>query len=80
MLRENLQDAGQIIQNILTQPLSIPGLPEETTLLSAAQSYQPGQGENSALYKVLLSFLQYPEPTKILIQELDILYKDLNVG
>lgn len=79
MLRENLRDTGQIIQNILTQPISIPGLSDETTLLSAAQSYQEGEGASSALSKVMLSFLHYPEPTQVLIQELEILHKEIAI-
>lgn len=79
MLRENVRDAGQIIQNIMTQPISVPELSDEMTLLSAAKNYQEGEGANSALSKVLLSFLQYPEPTQILIQELEILHKELTV-
>ena len=37
MIRENLQDAGEIIQNILTQPLSIPGAKPGLSLLQAAR-------------------------------------------
>ncbi len=79
MLKENLKDAGEIIQNILTQPLSIPDMEETVTLLSAAQSYQINEGENSALSKAMLSLLLYPEPTQIMLRELDILYKEINV-
>ncbi|MBI2742977.1 MAG: hypothetical protein HYX48_03580 [Chlamydiales bacterium] len=79
MLRENLQDAGQIIQNMLGQPLSVPGLPEGVSLLSAAEEYEPIEGEASALSQVMLSFLKHPEPTEVLLQELDLLYNDLNV-
>lgn len=78
MLRENLRDAGQIIQNILTQPVMVPEISDETTLLAAAQNYHEGEGTNSPLSKVMLSFLRYPEPTQILIQELEILHKELN--
>ena len=79
MLKENLKDAGQILQNILTQPLQVKDLPDEMTLLSAAQNYQLNQGDNSELSKVMFSFLQYPEPTQILIRELELLYNDINV-
>lgn len=78
MLRENLRDAGQIIQNILTQPVTIPEISEETTLLSAAETYRQNEGAGSSLSKVMLSFLRYPEPTQVLIQELEILHKELN--
>ncbi len=79
MLKENLKDAGQILQNILNQPLSIPGMTETVTLLSAAQDYQPNQGEDSVLSKAMLSILLYPEPSQILLRELDILYSEINV-
>jgi len=78
MLRENLRDAGQIIQNILTQPVVVPEISDETTLFSAAQNYREGEGADSTLSKVMLSFLRYPEPTQVLIQELEILHKELN--
>ncbi len=79
MLKENLKDAGEIIQNILSQPLSIPGLPENITLLSAAQNYRYVDGASSDLSKVLQTFLDYPEPTQVLIRELELIYQDINV-
>ncbi len=39
MLRENLQDAGDIIHNILTQPLSIQGSEADIILLEAAKFF-----------------------------------------
>lgn len=79
MLKENLKDAGEIIQNILTQPLSIPGLADNITLLSAAQNFRTIDGANSELSKVLQTFLDYPEPTQVLIRELELIYQDINV-
>lgn len=79
MLKENLKDAGLIIQNILSQPLSIPGVPDTVTLLSVAKNYHPGEGANSDLSRVMLSLLHYPEPTQILLHELEILHKEINV-
>lgn len=79
MLKENLKDAGEIIQNIVTQPLSIPGLPDNTTLLAAAENYRNVDAANSDLSKILQTFLDYPEPTQVLIRELELIYQDINV-
>lgn len=78
MLKENLHDAGKIIQTMLNQPLSVPGLPDGVTLLSAAEDYEASEGEASELSQVLLSFLKHPDSTKILLQDLDLLYSDLH--
>ena len=37
MLREKLYDAGEIVETILTQPLSIPGLQKNISLLEASK-------------------------------------------
>jgi hypothetical protein len=76
-LRENLKDAGLITQTILTQPVTVPGVSDELSLLEAAQQFNPNDPENSALSKILLSFLQYPEPTQIMVRELEILSREL---
>jgi hypothetical protein len=77
MIRENLQDAGEIIQNILTQPLSIPGAKPGLTLLQAAADFDPRNPIQSDLRKIILSFLQFPEQTETLLRELDLLKEDL---
>ena len=78
MLRENLKDAGQIVQNILTQPLSIPGASKETvSLLDAAKNYNDKDPSTSDLKKIVEMLAQYPEPTKIMLQELEILSNEL---
>lgn len=78
MLRENLQDAGEIIQNILTQPLSVPGAKKDVSLLDAAKSFQQQEPQSSDLRKILLSFLQFPEPTETMLRELQWLEEDLS--
>ncbi len=77
MLRENLQDAGQIIQNILTQPLAIADATPDITLLKAAESFNPEEAMTSDLRKILLSFIQFPEPTETMLRELQWLAEDL---
>lgn len=74
MLRENYQDASQIIQNIITQPLSIPGASENISLLAAAQDT-----DHHNLKKILEAFHTYPELTQLLTTELDLLARDLEV-
>ncbi len=78
MLRENLQDAGEIVQNILTQPLSISGAKEDISLLETAQSFDPNNEATSDLRKILLSFLQFPEQTETMLRELEILQEELS--
>lgn len=77
MLQENLQDAGEIIENILTQPLHVPG-GKETSLYEAARSYDPHNAATSDLRKIMLSFLQFPAPTETMLRELEILLDELS--
>ncbi len=77
MLHENLQDAGEIIENILTQPLHVPGARENTSLYDAARNYDPHNPATSDLRKIVLSFLQFPSPTETMLRELDILLEEL---
>ncbi|MES2121856.1 MAG: hypothetical protein V4492_03645 [Chlamydiota bacterium] len=77
MLRENLKDSAEILFNILNQPLEIDGIAENISLQQAVLNYSSQQPELSDMSKVLRTFADNPEPTKILIQELDLLLKDL---
>ena len=77
MVRDPMQDAGQIIENILNQPLSIPDLRDDITLLQAAISFKDESLETSALRRVIDSFNDYPETKDLLIRELDILAEEL---
>lgn len=77
MIREDLKDAGEIIQNVLTQPLSIPEIRSDLSLLQAAKNYDPRNPLGSDLRKILLSFLQFPEQTDTLLRELQILSEEL---
>lgn len=77
MLRENLQDAAMIVQNILSQPLEIQGASKDVSLLKAAQSFDPHNPLESDFTKILASLLAYPESTQLLIKELEMLSDDL---
>lgn len=77
MLRENLKDTGEILQNILTQPLAVPGAKQNISLIEAAQNLQPGQETTSDLRKILMSFLQFPEQTETMLRELEILLDEI---
>lgn len=78
MLRENLKDSAEILSNILNQPLEIPGIAENITLLQALQSFASQQPDNSDLSKMLRTFASNQEPTQALIQELELLARDLS--
>lgn len=79
MLRENLKDSAEILTNILNQPLEIPGVSENISLIQAIQNYASQQPEHSDLSKMLRTFAANPEPTQALIQELQLIAKDLTV-
>ena len=77
MLEENLKDSGEIVQNILTQPLSIPGAKKDISLLGAAKSYDNHEAMTSDLRKILLNFLLFPAQTEVMLRELEILEDEL---
>jgi hypothetical protein len=77
MLRENIKDSAEILSNILNQPLAIPDIPENKTLLQAMQNYSSQQADHSDLSKMLRTFAANPEPTQLLIQELTLIARDL---
>ena len=79
MLRENLKDSAEILYNILNQPLEIHGIEGNISLQQAVLNYAGQQPEQSDLSKVLRAFAENPEPTKILIQELELLLQDLGL-
>jgi len=78
MIDENLEDAGGIIENILTQPLMIPGAKKDVSLLEAAQNFDLALSDSSDLRKILFSFIQFPEPTKTMLRELEIIQEELS--
>lgn len=80
MLRENLKDSAEILFNILNQPLDVTGAQENISLLQAVLNYGSQQPEHSDLQKVLRAFADHREPTRALIQELELLSKDLAIG
>lgn len=77
MLQEDLEDAASIIDNILTQPLSVPGAKADVSLLDAAKNFESHEAMTSDLRKILLSFLQFPAQTDILLRELEIIKEEL---
>jgi hypothetical protein len=77
MLKEDLQDAAQILRNILTTSLKVKGIDQGISLLQAAEEYTKDSYDTSDLKKILQSFLEYPNPTKTLVTELELLIQDL---
>ena len=77
MLRENLKDAGQIIQNILSQPLSIPGTLRGVSMLTAAKRFNPNDPSTSDLRKIVEALRLYSSATDALLKELELLCEDL---
>lgn len=78
MLRENLQDTAEILLNIFNQPLDVPGATMNVSLLQAALNFDSAQPEESDLNRIIQEFIKHPDSTQTLIQELELLYQDLN--
>ena len=79
MLRENLKDSAEILHNILHQPLEIPEAETNISLLQAVQNYSSQQPNHSDLSKMLRTFSSNREPLEILIQELQLIARDLTI-
>jgi hypothetical protein len=77
MLREKLYDAGEIVETILTQPLSIPGLPKNISLLEASKHYL-ADPKSPELKKMIETFLRNPAALEIMLQEFKLLSQDLH--
>ncbi len=77
-LEENLEDAANIVQDILKQPLAIEGAEEGISVIAAASNYQANPSEDSDLGKLSQAFALYPSSTNTLVQELHFLAQDLN--
>ena len=78
MLRENLKDTAEIISNILSQEVEVPeASTPHVSLLGAIANFRQDDPLNSDLRKLLEMFVKYPGPTERLIQELELLSKDL---
>ncbi len=69
-----LHETGQIVQNIISQSLLIPGITSTISVLKAAEIHSK---DPTSLQIVLSTFKQYSETTRILIQELELLSRDL---
>ncbi len=80
MLKENLKDSAEILTNILNQPLEIPGIAENISLLQAIQNFTYQDPNDSDLGKMLRTFASNREPTQILVRELELIAADLTVS
>jgi hypothetical protein len=78
-LQENLKDALQIVETIITQPLHIGSRDDGISLATAAKNFSNQQPENSDLKKILVNFVTYPESTQMLLQELELISRDLRL-
>ena len=75
---DTLHTNAGILKNIMEQPLTIDGVPENHSLLQAATDYK---GEtNSVLENAAKGFSHpdYVEGTKILLQEMTLIHKELS--
>lgn len=74
---ELLKEVGEIVQDILNQPLSN-HKKEGVTMLEAAQKYT--HQKDSELAFVMHAYVKYQEATKLLIGELELLIEDLKAA
>lgn len=77
MLKESLNDAGEILQNILNQRLGLLGTKEEVSLFEAAEKLHSQTPMTSDLRKILLCMLQFPEPTRTMLRELELVLEEI---
>jgi len=68
-LQQTKSDENHLLSHILKQPLDILGS-EGISLFKAATALDPQDIINSDMRKILLSFLRFPDETKILLREL----------
>ncbi len=78
-MKKNVRATAEILSNILNHSFEIPGAATPISLLTATLNYPTGDAVNSDLSKILQTFVKYPESTQTLIQELELLAKDLIV-
>jgi len=76
VLRENLADALQLIHNVLMEPLSL-SEGKKASLFDAAHQFDPRHAQESDLQKVAHAMLTYAEPTLVLVEELQLISKEL---
>jgi hypothetical protein len=77
MLKKTVQETKEIVESILTKPLSIKGLDKNISLFEAAQKYikEPTSLE---LKKITEMFLNHPETFQVMLQEFAILAQELS--
>ena len=79
MRQEELRDTAEILSNILNQPLDVKGASQpQVSLLGAVLNYENQAPLDSDLCKILQALTKYKEPTETLIQELELLSRDLS--
>lgn len=76
-LRETLYEAGETVETILTQPLSVPGLPQAISLFEASKHYLENP-TSPELKKILETFLRHPAALEIMLQEFKLISQDLS--
>ena len=72
---ENLREASQIVHGILIQKVS--NANKETSFLSAAQEYQENPAISSQMDSLFTGLIDFQPATKALVQEIDLLSRDL---
>lgn len=76
-LCEDLRDAGMLIQNVLTEKLSIHPRSESPSLISAAVNFTESEASGSDFRMIILNLLHYPQQTEMLLKELNMIALDI---
>jgi hypothetical protein len=77
--RRVLDEITQSLLTILSTPIELVHTHAHLSLLEAVKNYSNTSSAESDLNFFLTSLEKYPESVRVLIQELDLLSKDLNV-
>jgi len=77
MCGEDMEDAAQLVQNILTQPLKVQGLPKDTHLLGAASRYLDENQTVDTFSRVIVSCVHNARDTEALLRSLKLIAYDM---
>jgi hypothetical protein len=77
MCGEDMEIAASLIQNILTHPLDIQGLPKDAHLLSAAERYVSDKTPADHFSRVMVSCVHHAKATENLLRSLKLIAYDM---
>lgn len=73
----DIEEIGSLVQNLFVQPIAIKHH-EHVTILKAAETFEPGKGEECDLSFIMREYVNHPASTKSFLMELSLLTDDLD--